>query len=437
MPVDLHRIHTNYLDLKLIKLALLILLLIIIQDDINAQNTIVIKQRDIIEVLFSKRKSKMGTKDSLQIGKMYNSFLPIIGYSPALGIVAGAGISSALRTGKSNTTHLSSGLANVSVTSKNQINFNVRTNVFLPNDKWILQGDWRLLIFAQPTSGLGIRFGETEPFSFNGLEINARAYEQPMRFNYIRLYENVYKQIGKGWYAGMGINIDYHFSINDQSLDTVSQTKNLTSHYLYSRLNGFPQTSYTTAGVTFNVLHDDRDNAINASNGYFAQLSYRLNPTFLGSTKSSSTLYYEYRTYLKLSERSQNAPLVAFWTWGQQLISGNLPYLALPSITWDMYNRSGRGYIQGRIRGENFWYGEAEYRFPITKDGLLGGVAFLNATSASNLALKQNLWDAFAPGYGIGLRVKMSKQTKTNISIDYGMGKNGSDGIYFNLQEAF
>jgi hemolysin activation/secretion protein len=102
-----------------------------------------------------------------------------------------------------------------------------------------------------------------------------------------------------------------------------------------------------------------------------------------------------------------------------------------------MYNRSGRGYIQGRIRGENFWYGEAEYRFPITNDGLLGGVAFLNATSASNLTLKQNLWDAFAPGYGIGLRVKMSKQSKTNISIDYGLGKNGSDGIYFNLQEAF
>jgi outer membrane protein assembly factor BamA len=365
------------------------------------------------------------------------SFLPIIGYSPALGFVAGAGVSAGLRTAPSNTTHLSSGLANISVTSKNQINFNVRSNIFLPNDKWILQGDWRLLIFAQPTSGLGIRFAEPEPFNYNGIEINARAYEQPMRFNYIRLYENVYKQIRQGWYAGMGINIDYHFSINDQSLDTLSQIPTLTSHYLYSRLNGFPQTAYTTAGFTFNILHDNRDNAINPSKGYFAQLSFRLNPTFIGSTKASSTLYYEYRTYLKLSEKSANAPLIAFWTWGQQLLTGNMPYLALPAVTWDMYNRSGRGYIQGRIRGENFWYGEVEYRFPITKNGLLGGVAFLNASSASNLALKQYLWDAFAPGYGIGLRVKMSKQTNTNITIDYGRGKNGSDGIYFNLQETF
>jgi outer membrane protein assembly factor BamA len=307
----------------------------------------------------------------------------------------------------------------------------------LPNDKWILQGDWRLLIFAQPTSGLGIRFGEPEPFNLNGLEINGSTYEQPMRFNYIRLYENVYKQIFDSWYAGLGINIDYHFSINDQSLDTISQTPTLTSHYLYSQLNGFPQTAYTTAGITFNTLHDNRDNAINPSKGYFAQLSYRWNPSFLGSTEVSSTLYYEYRTYLKLSRRKVQAPLLAFWTWGQQLLSGKLPYLALPSITWDMYNRSGRGYIQGRIRGENFWYGEAEYRFPITRDGLLGGVTFVNVTSASNLAVKQQLWDAFAPGYGIGLRVKMSKQTNTNISIDYGKGKNGSEGIYFNLQEAF
>ena len=102
-----------------------------------------------------------------------------------------------------------------------------------------------------------------------------------------------------------------------------------------------------------------------------------------------------------------------------------------------MYNRSGRGYVQGRIRGENFWYGETEYRFPITKNGLLGGVGFMNLSSASNLALKQQLWDAYALGYGLGLRVKMSKRTNTNISVDMGLGKNGSGGIYFNLQETF
>jgi outer membrane protein assembly factor BamA len=342
-----------------------------------------------------------------------------------------------MRTGPSNTTHLSSGLANVSVTTKKQINLNFRSNIFLPNDTWILQGDLRLLIFAQPTSGLGIHFGEREPFNIGGLEVDAPKAEQPMRFNYIRIHENVYKQIKGPWYAGIGLNIDHHYAINDQSLDTLSTPKVLTSHYLYSIENGFPLNTYTTSGFSLNVLHDNRDNAINPSMGYFAQMSYRINSELFGSTESSSTLYYEFRTYIKLSAKKTHPPLLAFWTWGQFLVSGKMPYLALPSITWDMYNRSGRGYVQGRIRGENFWYGESEYRFPITKNGLLGGVGFMNLTSASNLSDNQHLGDAFALGYGVGLRVKMSKQTNTNITIDYGRGMNGSNGIYFNLQETF
>ena len=404
---------------------------------INAQDSTSTLQRDIIEVLFPTKTKKKEVVDSIQIGKIYSNFLPIVGYSPALGFVGGVGISAALMTGPSNTTHLSSGLSNISYTTKNQINLNIRSNIFLPNDKWILQGDWRLLIFAQPTSGLGVRFGEREPFNIGGMEVDAPKAEQPMRFNYIRFYENVYKQINGPWYAGMGLNIDSHFSINDQSLDTTSSTISLTSHYLYSRVNDFNLTAYTTAGISFNVLYDNRDNAINPSKGRFFQFSYRVNTKLLGSAKASTTMYYEYRNYWKVGTKKTNPSMLGIWTWGQFLVSGTLPYLALPAITWDMYNRSGRGYVQGRIRGENFWYGETEYRFPITKDGLLGGVGFVNLSSASNLALNQHVGDAFAVGYGVGLRVKMNKKTNTNITIDYGRGKNGSSGIYFNLQETF
>jgi hypothetical protein len=31
----------------------------------------------------------------------------------------------------------------------------------------------------------------------------------------------------------------------------------------------------------------------------------------------------------------------------------------------------------------------------------------------------------------------MDKKTNTNITIDYGIGRNGNSAIYFNLQEAF
>lgn len=51
--------------------------------------------------------------------------------------------------------------------------------------------------------------------------------------------------------------------------------------------------------------------------------------------------------------------------------------------------------------------------------------------------MHQPVFDAFALGYGMGLRVKMNKKTKTNIYINYGRERNGSGGIYFNLRKLF
>lgn len=409
-------------------------MLIIISNICFAQNS-AIQQKDIGDVFSKKNKSNEAKpEDTLVVKKLYSSVLPIPGYSPALGFVLGGGASANILLGDKRTTNLSSALANVTITSKKQLNINVRTNVYTPQNKWIFQGDYRLLLFSQPTYGLGINFGERGDFNLNGASLTNDPDEQPMRFNYFRFYENVYRKLKGSWYVGLGLNIEHHNAIKDQLLDIVIPK---TSHYNYSINNGFSLNKYTTNGITFNLLYDSRDNAVNPLKGHFAQLTFRENPEFLGSSQPSSTVYYEYRTYINVGKNQQNKHILALWTWGQFLTSGKLPYLATPSIGWDMYNRSGRGYIQGRIRGENLAYNEAEYRFPISKSGLLGGVAFVNATAASNKMMNQQIFNDFAIGYGVGLRVKMSKKTNTNISIDYGRGRNGSGGIYINLQEVF
>ena len=61
----------------------------------------------------------------------------------------------------------------------------------------------------------------------------------------------------------------------------------------------------------------------------------------------------------------------------------------------------------------------------------------MNTTTASNNAAGQKIFDAMAPGYGAGLRLKMSKKTRTNIGMDIGFGRYHAGGVYFNLQEAF
>ena len=399
----------------------------------------VVSLYDLTDILQKMRKPPKPPKQQrIEIKKIYPALLPIIGYGPANGFVIGGGASLSGLLGDSTHTHISSGLFNVTVTSKKQLNLNFRTNIYSDGDKWILQGDWRFLFFSQPTYGLGITDAGSKSFDFNidGIGTIDIPGEQPMRFDYLRFYENVYKKIKNNLYAGIGINIDYHTHINDQSLDTALPNPTLTYHYLYSIKNGFNPLKYAASGFSFNIIYDSRDNAINAFKGQFAQLSFRSNVTWMGSSAASTTLFYDYRKYFRLSQ-DQRGKVLAFWTWGQFLTSGKLPYLALPSITWDMYNRSGRGYVQGRFRGENMVYMESEYRFPISKSGLFGGVLFLNATTANNKESEQQLFDAIAPGYGLGLRLKMSKQTRTNIGMDIGFGRFGSGGIYFNLQEAF
>ncbi len=275
---------------------------------------------------------------------------------------------------------------------------------------------------------------QTYHFSFNGADVPTTDSAQDMRFNYIRLYETFSRRVYKKWYAGIGLMFDIDFNVKDQDL-SLDSPQHLTSNYVYSKAYGFDTAHYSANGLSFQVIHDSRDNPINAYKGSYLNLAFRVNPIAFGSTQSSTMLYYEWRNYIGVSKRIPRN-LIAFWLWGVLTTSGHLPYLANPAITWDTYNRSGRGYIQGRFRGNNMIYEEAEFRYRISKNGLFGGVVFANFTTASNPLTKQQVFESVAPGYGFGLRIMMNKKDRTNIAIDYGIG-NGFSGIYFNIREAF
>ena len=117
------------------------------------------------------------------------------------------------------------------------------------------------------------------------------------------------------------------------------------------------------------------------------------------------------------------------------VLSGTAPYLDLPATGSD--GRSARGYSDGRYRGQHLMYGEMEYRGTLTSNGLLGYVAFLNTTTVDDVDAGKKLFDDFAPGAGFGLRVLLNKHSRTNLTADYGWGKEGSRGLYLGIQEAF
>ncbi|HET6722808.1 MAG TPA: hypothetical protein VFH07_08670, partial [Chitinophagaceae bacterium] len=79
---------------------------------------------------------------------------------------------------------------------------------------------------------------------------------------------------------------------------------------------------------------------------------------------------------------------------------------------------------------------EAEWRFPITKNKLVSGVAFMNLQTASD-DLEKKIFQYWEPGGGGGLRILFNKQSRSTICMDYARGKYGSSGFFFGLNEVF
>lgn len=397
------------------------------------------ENRDITDVIREWRhKPTPSLSPDIVVGKNYISILPVIGYAPANGFLIGTAMSISRLVDKP-PTKMSSGMVNMQITSKKQFIVNARSKVYLKNNKWFLQGDWRFMLFSQPTYGLGIvqSGGNKYLLAINELPNNLPPEAEPMRFNYFRFYEDVVKQMGdKNLYIGLGLAIDMHSKIQDERLntDTSSEDFYITNHYAYAKKFGFDSFQYITNGFNLNILSDTRDHIANPYSGYYASFSIRYNPRISKSSQESMMANYDLRYYLGLS-KDKKRHLLAFWSYGTFKLLGDVPYLALPSLGWDTYNRSGRGYIQGRYRGFDLVYMEAEYRFPLSSNGMWGGVAFLNNTLAS--APDQKLFEKTAPGLGLGLRMKMDKRARINLTVDYGVGLDKSSGIYFSMQETF
>jgi len=125
------------------------------------------------------------------------------------------------------------------------------------------------------------------------------------------------------------------------------------------------------------------------------------------------------------------------WAYGDLGGGGTAPYFDLPYLGVGSSGRSGRGYTEGRYRGQQLVYGEVEYRATLTRNGLLGAVAFLNTTTVSDDQTGEKLFDGFAAGGGIGFRLSFSKRSRTNMCVDYAWGRHGARGLYIALQEAF
>lgn len=371
------------------------------------------RQTDLIDIAKNLFKISPQKPRVQQEKKIYFSILPVPGTVPG-----GAGHALITSTtagaylGPKSTTNLSSATFAPYWNFHGRFGLPLRTSIWLKDNTWNIQGDIRFLVYPQNTWGLG----------------SSNAYEDKtlVNNNYIRFYQSALKRIKPYFFAGLGYNLDYHSNI--KSDDAAVDLQQFTG-YEYGT-----KSSSVSSGVSLNLLYDTRNNAINPLPGSYVNIVYRVNPTFMGSGDYWNSLYVDVRKYIPLNPANKNQQnTLAVWSYYWTVFNSDAPYLDLPSIGWDPYNRSGKGIEQSRYRGKSLFYLESEYRRDLTTNGLLGFVVFANLTSVSGSGTFLKTWH---PAAGTGLRIKFNKGSNTNIGVDYGFSK-GYSAVILNLGEAF
>ncbi|WP_437919513.1 hypothetical protein [Sphingobacterium sp. LRF_L2] len=289
----------------------------------------------------------------------------------------------------------------------------IRSYVWLADNKWVIDGDVRILKYPHQTWTNTILPKEDDKLNID--------------YTYYRFYQHVLKRIRGGFFMGIGYDLDYR--VNIRSLGELSLKE--FSGYDY----GTAQNSNSiSSGISLNLIFDTRSNSINTWGGNYANLQIRENPEFLGSDQHWRSLYAEVRRYHRLNKDSCRQNMIAirnfFWT----TFNSKAPYLDLPNTSWDPYNSSGRGLPLSRYRGSSLYYLEVEYRKDLTKNGLLGFVLFSNVTSVHNPSFK--LFHNWNVAGGAGARIKFNKKSGTNVAIDYGISR-GFRGLNLSLGEVF
>jgi hypothetical protein len=393
------------------------------------------QQKDLPQVIREARNKPLKEKKP---GASSLMLLPIIGSNPATGFMIGVGGQYAFKMPESKLYSLVNG--SVQATTKDQYLFMLKNNIYSRHEKIFYTGDWRFLIFKQPTYGLGTTSpeGGVLDYQYNimGMETTYDSLAQPMDFNFARLHQSIGFKVAEGIYLGLGYQFDSYFKIVDEKLRLTPGDSLITSHYAYNSFYGFSTEKYYSSALNATVMIDKRDNMIQPHKGYYLGLGLRSAYRAFGNQYNASMFQGEWRSFHGLSKKNPTH-LMAFWVLASFTKSGDFPYMILPATAYDQRGRSARGYTQGRFRGNNYMYTEAEYRFPISScGGVLGGVLFVNATTASNEILDVKLFDAIRAGYGLGLRVMLDKYSRTNLTVDYGFGKQSS-GFYLAVSETF
>lgn len=279
-----------------------------------------------------------------------------------------------------------------------QYSFPIQSYIYTKDNKYNFIGDYRFMIYPQFTYGLGGN--------------SSKDPQSEVHYQQIRFYQFISRKIKGDFRLGLGFQLDHYQNISEES-----EISGPTDFNIYQKGDYSDELS---SGIAFQALYDSRKNILNPNQGYYFEADYRINSSMFGSDTDWKSIYIDGRKYYSFSDTRHKVLATRVFYWA--VFDGKPHYLDLPSVGWDRYGKTGRGFTRNRYRSNSLLYLETEYRTDITKSGFLGAVFYGNYSSVSNLDTYR--FDNWTPAIGTGLRIKWNKLNDCNLVLDYGISKD-------------
>jgi hypothetical protein len=287
----------------------------------------------------------------------------------------------------------------------------IRANLFLREDKWRITGEiWRKNM-PDHYFGVGIQNGSNTPRSDS-----TTLYHRDWR----RIYAKVVHQYKPKLFVG---------GIYDANGTVAADLNPVMLDDPYIQRFG---TNIRNRGLGGVFIYDSRDVPVNAYTGLYLEASVINYGRAWDSDAEFWVIDLDYRQYLPVGHRHTVA-----WQVRSRNCRGNVPWTELSQVgtPWDL-----RGYTWGQYRDELMLYAIGEYRHmfnrvrPNKKGSLESRWGFASWLGLGTVTTEVRTIPAGLPNAGLGVRFET--ESRSNVRIDYGVGRNSS-AFYVTFYEAF
>ncbi|EAQ38098.2 hypothetical protein MED134_13046 [Dokdonia sp. MED134] len=388
----------NYFPQKLIYVIAIVLFMMSNTQTAQAQDFEKIKEF----FTFYPNKKAVERDSTLYLSKFIAA--PVMSYSPETNFAFGTGAKYLFKfNGSGEETRVSNMPITLQYTLNSQFFVYSGFEIFTNQEKWVIEGN----ILFQNYPRLFYGFGTNSPES---------AEEE---YNYYQLLvEPIFlkQAFTRYLFVGAGVRFNHVYSVDIEEGGLIDQT----------RPTGYDGS--TSLGVEVAALYDNRNNVLNAQNGWYLETTRGQYFEALGGTHNFDLTRFDLRHYTK--PFADKDDIIAFQMVGR-FTRGDLPFSEFSFLGG---SEIMRGYREGRYVGRDLLASQVEYRKTF-KNSRFGAVLFAGGGDIYN-DVSDFQFKNLKPTYGGGLRFMIDKEERLNLRFDVGFGR-GSSEFYLGIAEAF